>query len=95
MFQNSFKHQKYFKTIKAKDNFVCHSACKGCWGVNSKDCQFCKTFKLEDHCVNHCGNEKIDDRFTYVADPETRLCKYCHNECLNGCKGPVSLWRID
>ena len=68
-----------------KNGQVCNEMCLGCWSNGSTDCQLCKTYKLEDRCVNECGQNES----TYIANRDTRECRYCHSECKNGCSGPV------
>ncbi|CAF0744980.1 unnamed protein product [Brachionus calyciflorus] len=72
------------------DNFKCHPACTGCWSTGPDYCQFCKSFKLDDLCIEKCANEyKIHNRYTFIENNDNRLCRYCHNECKNGCRGPT------
>ena len=74
---------------------VCDKACKGCWSTGSTACQFCKDFKLDQTCIHSCGDGKLlNGRFTYLANPDTRECKYCHPECKNGCSGPVITFQL-
>ena len=65
--------------------------CNGCWSTENSMCQFCKTYKLEDTCIDQCNNVKIANQSLYVSDIENRVCDYCHPECKSGCSGPVSL----
>ena len=77
--------------LTENDGYVCDNACSGCWSTGSKSCQMCKTFKLDEQCVQKCENNFINGRYTYVHNKNTRECRYCHPECKNGCNGPVSV----
>ncbi len=89
--KNSFiLNQNESKVVECmREGYVCDSACKGCWSTGSKACQFCKTYKLDEICVEKCEGNFINDRYTYLENNNTRECKYCHQECLEGCTGPV------
>ncbi|KAM7285491.1 epidermal growth factor receptor isoform X2 [Ixodes scapularis] len=65
-------------------NLVCHSQCStsGCWGPAPNECLSCKSYRLEDTCIEKCDTSKgIYDNGNYV-------CKHCHEECLGECYGP-------
>jgi L1 cell adhesion molecule len=74
------------------DGYVCDSACSGCWGLGPTSCQFCRTYKLNEVCVNSCNaGDTHNDSHIYVANSETRECGFCHPECSGGCTGPTEL----
>jgi hypothetical protein len=54
-------------------------------------CQFCKTYKFYDRCVDNCKSETFNGRFLYESDANNRVCDLCHPECDEGCTGPVRL----
>lgn len=63
---------------------VCHPQCSssGCWGPAPNECLSCKSYRLEDTCIDKCDTSKgIYDNGNYV-------CKHCHEECLGECSGP-------
>lgn len=72
----------------ARDGYSCDSTCAGCWSTGPKSCQICKTYKLDDTCIESCNNTQINGKFTYVDNQVTRECAYCHEQCHSGCTGP-------
>jgi L1 cell adhesion molecule len=77
---------------KAKDGYVCDPSCNGCWSTGAHSCQFCKTYKLEDRCVETCeSNQMVDNRYLYLKNNSTRECNYCHKECRKGCEGETDM----
>ncbi|XP_064475004.1 epidermal growth factor receptor-like isoform X2 [Ornithodoros turicata] len=65
-------------------NLVCHPQCStsGCWGPAPNECLSCKSFRLDDTCIEKCETSKgIFDNGNYV-------CNRCHEECLGECFGP-------
>ena len=71
---------------------MCDAACRGCWSTGASFCQFCKTYKLDEACVERCGEElnaTINGKHVFLRNKETRECQYCHDECAGGCRGPA------
>ena len=62
-------------------------ACNGCWSTGSNACQFCKTYKLDDMCLESCDRSFVNNRWLYLSNNETRECEYCNDECKLGCRG--------
>ena len=90
-YKNCVKFYLFFR--QESEGYMCDQACNGCWNVGPKSCQFCKTYKLDDRCVEECsGQQKSNNdklQYIYLSKNETRECDYCHIECKNGCSGPV------
>jgi hypothetical protein len=81
---------KLYFILPENDGYVCDQACDGCWSTGSHSCQFCKTFKLDDRCVEDCENKMVDGKYLYLKNNQTRECDYCHEECKKGCYGPTN-----
>jgi hypothetical protein len=47
--------REYAERHCARDGYVCDGACSGCWSTGPTSCQMCKTYKLEDVCVQSCA----------------------------------------
>lgn len=62
--------------------------CNGCWSVENNMCQFCKTYKIGDACVNDCRLKPFQGRYLYVLEEANRVCEHCHPQCKYGCTGP-------
>lgn len=72
------------KDVCEAQKLVCHPQCSasGCWGPAPNECLSCKSYRLEDTCIDKCDTSKgIYDNGNYV-------CKHCHEECLGECSGP-------
>jgi hypothetical protein len=56
--------------------YKCDSSCAGCWSTGATSCQFCKTFKLDNKCVESCEgvhtNAHGQLNYIYLSDNETR-----------------------
>lgn len=63
---------------------VCHPQCSssGCWGPASNECLSCKSYRLDDTCIDKCDTSKG------IYDDGNFVCKHCHEECLGECSGP-------
>ncbi|XP_050044786.1 epidermal growth factor receptor isoform X5 [Dermacentor andersoni] len=63
---------------------VCHPQCSssGCWGPAPNECLSCKSYRLEDTCIDKCDTPKS------IYDDGNFVCKHCHEECLGECSGP-------
>ena len=84
-----------FQNLLAADGYVCDSMCNGCWSTQNSMCQLCKTYKLNDVCVDHCDNVTINGMSLYVADSTNRICEYCDEQCKFGCTGPVCPFKLN
>ena len=94
--KNSYTLSKITNEDKncASEGYTCDATCDGCWSTGPKSCQFCKTYKLDDRCVEKCdGVQKSNAnqlQYIYLSNNETRECQFCHVECKHGCTGPVN-----
>ncbi|KAG8192328.1 hypothetical protein JTE90_002148 [Oedothorax gibbosus] len=72
------------ETMCRRKDLTCYSQCStdGCWGPAPNECLSCKTYKLDDTCVEKCDN--LDG----IYDAGNYMCEYCHEECLGQCFGP-------
>ncbi|KAH8040427.1 hypothetical protein HPB51_010207 [Rhipicephalus microplus] len=63
---------------------VCHPQCSssGCWGPAPNECLSCKSYRLDDTCIDKCDTSKG------IYDDGNFVCKHCHEECLGECSGP-------
>ncbi|KAH7966620.1 hypothetical protein HPB49_018110 [Dermacentor silvarum] len=63
---------------------ICHPQCSssGCWGPAPNECLSCKSYRLEDTCIDKC------DTPNSIYDDGNFVCKHCHEECLGECSGP-------
>ena len=82
----------FYFFFQAETDYSCDPTCNGCWSTGPKSCQFCKTYKLEDQCVEDCKGTQINNVYAYLADTEKRECKFCHPECKLGCNGTVFIY---
>lgn len=71
-------------TTCMQKGLVCHSQCStsGCWGPEPSECLSCRSYRLEDTCVDRC------DPSQGIYDAGNSLCKRCHAECDGSCTGP-------
>ena len=68
--KNNFYLEKLYKRILifiAKEGYVCDQSCSGCWSTGPKSCQLCKTYKLDDFCVDQCENNFLNGKFIYLV----------------------------
>ncbi|XP_015916068.1 epidermal growth factor receptor isoform X2 [Parasteatoda tepidariorum] len=72
------------KTMCEEKNLKCHLQCStdGCWGSGANECLSCKSYKLDDTCIERC------DVMEGIYNAGMNLCKRCHQECLGQCFGP-------
>ncbi|XP_076329616.1 epidermal growth factor receptor-like isoform X2 [Tachypleus tridentatus] len=63
---------------------VCDDKCSedGCWGPRVNDCLSCKTYRLDDECIENCT---VRTGIYYASE---KMCNYCHEECDGECFGP-------
>lgn len=75
--------------LTASQNMTCDPACSehGCWGPGPDKCLKCKSLQLmpEQICLRSCN------ALPMLFETENRTCEHCHEQCAQGCSGPVSL----
>nr|XP_022328410.1 epidermal growth factor receptor-like isoform X3 [Crassostrea virginica] len=87
---NPSKQRVFFNTKDPeqckKDGQVCHQSCsdEGCWGKGANKCLNCRSFKIDNSsniCIDNCN------QIPMLYDAGNKLCKFCHEECLESCSG--------
>lgn len=68
------------------NGLICDKQCSkdGCWGPDPTECLSCRSYKLEDKCVESCDTQKG----VYDTGSEKLICAYCDEQCDGQCSGP-------
>lgn len=61
----------------------CHDLCVTCTAASTLNCDVCRYFRHDRHCVGECPS-------FYFANNVTNDCEKCHSECRGGCTGPTT-----
>ncbi|CAL1544739.1 unnamed protein product [Lymnaea stagnalis] len=61
----------------------CDELCITCTAASTHNCEKCRYFRHDRHCVKECPS-------FYFANNVTNDCEMCHTECRGGCSGPTT-----
>lgn len=71
--------------VLAADGIVCDAECMyGCWDVGNQSCVACQHFSYNGACVAKCSE-------AHISYSVGKKCFDCDPECIEGCRGPVSV----